>query len=386
MHQHFLLGHSRWFMLFEFGHFDDDTGYVYWQRAKVKFQDNIVFVNTADIKCDKKIYEQKELGKISNIGIIRKATLNEQIIFEENVDEYLTKMWFNGVLDKNDVTIGSYPDGRMSMLKLVADPPVYTYLRVIGASPEDVFIFKTAPLCYDNNGKFIINAKEMLLINDEVRIIEPDETMMVCCYSEVSALREATDSERKLLLIKADDKKKSLKDSSKIGFANLFLLEWGTILFASTCIKHYIFPYKGYTKDEEKANLHYDNCLLLNGNDKFFITSEEYVKEIDYNSLKVLRYANDNEIHLYNEQKYAATMKPVVLNNFELTFRPFSTKVLVSDGQGDIWRPAIFGCIVDDDVQRYMIVGGQKFKYCMPYKQFKNLLGKKFEKFPDDFK
>ena len=370
-------------MLFEFGHFDDDTGYVYWQRAKVKFMDNLAVVNTADIKCDKKIYEQKELGKISNIGIIRKATLNEQIIFEENVDEYLTKMWFNGVLDKNDVTIGSCPDGRMSMLKLVADPPLYTYLRVIGAPPEDVFIFKTAPLCYDNNGKFIINAKEMLLINDEVRIIEPNETMMVCCYSDVSELREATDSEKKLLLIQANDKKKITTVNEKLGVSDLFLVEFGAMMFAASSSRNYVFPCKGYTKDGENAILHYDNCLIMDLNNEYFINGDDYVRQIDYNSIKILRFANDYEISLYKEREYSFMHKMSTPMNFEKVLKPFSTKVLVSDGPGDIWRPAIFGCIVDDDVQRYMIVGGQKFRHCVLYKQFRNLLGMKFEKVPN---
>lgn len=371
-------------MLFEFGHFDDDTGYVYWQRAKIKFQGNMVFVNTADINNDMKMYEQMELGKISDIGIVRKAMQNEIIFFEEHLDEYLVKLWFNGVINKNNVVIGSYLDGRLSMLKLVADSPVYTYLRVIGKQPEDVFIFKTAPLCYDNNGNFIINAKEMLMMNDEVRLIEPDKTMMVCFYSEVTALREATDSERKLLVIKADDKKKNTTVSEKLVFSDLFLIEFGTMMYAaSSSLRNYVFPYNGYTKDGENAILHYDSCLIRDTNIEYFINGDDYVKQIDYNSIKILRFANDYEIYLYNEREYSFMHKTRALMSFEKALKPFSTKVLVSNGKDDIWRPAIFGCIVDDDVQRYMIVGGQKFKFCVPYRQFKNLLGMKFEKVPD---
>ena len=61
------------------------------------------------------------------------------------------------------------------------------------------------------------------------------------------------------------------------------------------------------------------------------------------------------------------------------SLRPFVSKVLVSNGDGDVWRPAIFGCITELG-ERYMTVGGQQWKHCIPLKGHRELLGKLFER------
>jgi hypothetical protein len=65
--------------------------------------------------------------------------------------------------------------------------------------------------------------------------------------------------------------------------------------------------------------------------------------------------------------------------SFDSSLRPFVSKVLVSNGDGDVWRPAIFGCIAELG-ERYMTVGGQQWKYCIPLKGHRELLGKVFER------
>jgi len=59
-------------------------------------------------------------------------------------------------------------------------------------------------------------------------------------------------------------------------------------------------------------------------------------------------------------------------------FKPFCTKVLVSNGH-DKWIPAIFGCLtLDKPVGSnvvYTVVGGNVYKYCIPWKFNKQLLG-----------
>ena len=64
---------------------------------------------------------------------------------------------------------------------------------------------------------------------------------------------------------------------------------------------------------------------------------------------------------------------------FDSSLRPFVSKVLVSNGDGDVWRPAIFGCIAELG-ERYMTVGGQQWKHCIPLKGHRELLGKVFER------
>lgn len=59
-------------------------------------------------------------------------------------------------------------------------------------------------------------------------------------------------------------------------------------------------------------------------------------------------------------------------------FKPFCTKVLVSNGH-DKWVPAIFGCFTTDKIIggniTYTVVGGNVYKYCIPWKLNKQLLG-----------
>ena len=61
------------------------------------------------------------------------------------------------------------------------------------------------------------------------------------------------------------------------------------------------------------------------------------------------------------------------------SLRPYVSKVLVSNGEGDVWHPAIFGC-VSELGDRYMTVGGQQWKHCIPLKGHRELLGKVFER------
>jgi hypothetical protein len=104
-----------------------------------------------------------------------------------------------------------------------------------------------------------------------------------------------------------------------------------------------------------------------------------------YDSLSILRYANADEINIFEKehakwlhQKQEEEQKTKTeKRDIESRFRPFISKVLVSNGKDDVWRPAIFGCI-SESFPRYMIVGGQQYKYCIPYRGNQHLIGKKF--------
>jgi hypothetical protein len=77
------------------------------------------------------------------------------------------------------------------------------------------------------------------------------------------------------------------------------------------------------------------------------------------------------------EEQKQTTQTKTEKRDFEPRLRPFISKVLVSNGKDDVWRPAIFGCI-SESFPRYMIVGGQQYKYCIPYRGNQHLIGKKF--------
>lgn len=72
--------------------------------------------------------------------------------------------------------------------------------------------------------------------------------------------------------------------------------------------------------------------------------------------------------------------KCVLFRNEEKQLHPFATKVLVSDGPGDIWRLAIFGCKTDVGPNHYVVVGGVCYRYCIPWYDNKLFAGKLFHK------
>ena len=67
----------------------------------------------------------------------------------------------------------------------------------------------------------------------------------------------------------------------------------------------------------------------------------------------------------------------------ERQLKPFVTKVLVANEQTDRLVPAIFGCIIEkgivdvgDTRKRYVMVGGNEYRYCFPYQQNRKHIGK----------
>ena len=64
-------------------------------------------------------------------------------------------------------------------------------------------------------------------------------------------------------------------------------------------------------------------------------------------------------------------------NKFIDTFTPFKTKVLVRNKCGYLWKPAIFGYYIKNDLTPYCVVGGTCWRQCIPYDGNKHLLGTK---------
>ena len=76
----------------------------------------------------------------------------------------------------------------------------------------------------------------------------------------------------------------------------------------------------------------------------------------------------------------------LVPNKFDIsTLTPFESKVLVRDSinsireydeeQTDVWRPAIWGVYVKDNLYPFGVQGGCYFNYCIPYEGNEHLLG-----------
>ena len=67
----------------------------------------------------------------------------------------------------------------------------------------------------------------------------------------------------------------------------------------------------------------------------------------------------------------------LVPNKFDVTtLKPFKSEVLVRDTVKEIWKPDFFGCLYDSNDCPYMVVGGIRWKYCIPYEGNEHLLGK----------
>ena len=114
-----------------------------------------------------------------------------------------------------------------------------------------------------------------------------------------------------------------------------------------------------------------DNTFGLNEYTFRLATTEEqndYKEYIENNGSDGLciRIVNAEDKHFKKE------------DDFESRLQPFKTKVLVCNGKGDIWRPAIYGCLSKHEY-RYVIVGGAEYKHCCIYRENKELLGKTFK-------
>jgi hypothetical protein len=65
----------------------------------------------------------------------------------------------------------------------------------------------------------------------------------------------------------------------------------------------------------------------------------------------------------------------LVPNKFDITtLIPFESRVLVRDSTQGTWYPEFFGGLYDSNDYPYMVLGGNRWKYCVPYKGNEHLL------------
>ena len=95
---------------------------------------------------------------------------------------------------------------------------------------------------------------------------------------------------------------------------------------------------------------------------------------------------NDGEKYPYPISFSQENLYELVTDKFDITsLKPFESKVLVRDSANsiheydeehtDVWRPAIWGVYVKDNLYPFGVQGGCYFNYCIPYEGNEHLLG-----------
>lgn len=416
--------------LMEFGHYNEQEDRVYFQRAKVvagnySESDGVVQIAKVSKSGDPYIYEQ--IADDNKGGSYSLASVDEIERFEDAYDKQLLKFYLadDGSMDGVGAYIRERTDGRLTRLALASDPPRYLYIKTERGECVIMEFARIAPVVNMGYGLF---AKGMYLLGDEIQELEGDN--YVCRYEAATEIREASDTERKLLVVQARDVQKKCEATKKMDFEELLNVKSGTLLFAANEYAEYVFRYGGHKRIEGTMNVTYQagGCLEFthSGAHRRFYASRSssedspyYKPSVDsFNDLKILRLATDEEKDLYQKERMnqielskkiekirkanedadenkkttelmIGTLSDGVAEEasgrnkrraeFDSYLRPFVSKVLVSNGDGDVWRPAIFGCVPELG-ERYMTVGGQQWKHCIPLKGHRELLGKVFER------
>ena len=414
--------------LIEFGHYDEQEDCVYFQRAKVDANkhygsDSVVQMAKISKSGDSYIFEQ--IADDNKGWSYSLASVDEIERFEDAYDMRLLKLYHADAGSMNGV--GDYirerTDGRLNRFVLTIDPPRYLYIRTTGGSNVIMEFARIAPVII-GYGLF---AKGMYLLGDEIYELKGDN--YVCRYEDTTEIREASDAERKRL-VQARDAQKKREATKKLSFMDFLYVKIGTLMFAANEHSDYVFRFGGRIAGTMRVTYQAEEgCLEITHRDahKIFhtgrsISSEDFScsrPSVDsFEHLKILRLATDEEIDLYQKErmhqielaektektrksnedadkikKAIGLMTEMLMDDideeasgrnkrravFDSSLRPFVSKVLVSNGEGDVWRPAIFGC-VSELGNRYMTVGGQLWKHCIPLKGHRELLGKVFER------
>ena len=414
--------------LMEFGHYDEQEDRVYFQRAKVvadnhSSSDRVVQIAKASKSDDSYIYEQIADDNIG--GSYSLASVDEIERFEDAYDKLLLTFYLADDERMDNVSyILERSDGRLTRFVLAIDSPRYLYIKTKGGQYVIMEFGRIAPVGNVGYGLF---AKGMYLLGDEIQRLEG--VNYVCRYEGTTEIREATDTERKLI-VQARDAQKKLEATKKMDFKEFLDVKIGTLLFAANVHSDYVFRYGGHKRIGRTMNVTYqaEGCLEITHRSAHRIfhasgsTSEDFPdskSSVDsFDNLKILRLATDEESDLYQKErmyqielaekmektrksnedadenkKTTELMTEMLMDDvdeevsgrnkrrmvLDSSLRPYVSKVLVSNGDGDVWRPAIFGCITELG-ERYMTVGGQQWKHCIPLKGHRELLGKLFER------
>lgn len=416
---------SNIYELMEFGHYDEQKKRVYFQRAKVDVGSysevgDVVQIAKVSKSGDSYIFEQ--IADDNKGGLYLPASVDQIELFEDAYDKWMSKSYVADAVSMDSVGVFvKKTDGRLTRFVLTSDPPRYLYIRVNYTN----IIMEFGRIAPVGNVGYGLFAKGMYLFGDEIQELEGDNC--VCRYEAATEIREATDTERKLLLVHVRNVQKKREATKKMDFKEFLDVKIGTLMFAANEHSDYVFRCGGHKRIERTMDVMYqaEGCLEIThiGARRIFhagrSTSEDFLHSVDsFDNLKILRIATDEESDLYqkermyqielsemmekirkadedaDENKKTTELMIETLSDdvdeeasrrnkkralFDSSLRPYVSKVLVSNGDGDVWRPAIFGCVPELG-DRYMTVGGQQWKHCIPLKGHRELLGKVFER------
>ena len=135
----------------------------------------------------------------------------------------------------------------------------------------------------------------------------------------------------------------------------------------------------GYRWDDETKTLRVVGKL---GKLKFKVG--DVVQDKDGNKVKITEVVHECECYLYKTE-IANEIGKIYFDeekDWELVFnkipslKPFEGKVLVRNENTEEWKPAIFGCYINNETTPYCVLGGTCWKQCIPYEGHENFLGK----------
>ena len=171
----------------------------------------------------------------------------------------------------------------------------------------------------------------------------PNHTFMVydcnplCCKEDISEIRLATEEEKKKLF-------DAIKENG---------YKWNT---NTKTLEKLIKP-KFKVGDEIVKRNSITNSWIVSS-----VSSEYYGLKLP-DGIGVLPVSEQDDWEL-------------VPDKFDITtLKPFESKVLVRDTVKEIWKPDFFGCLYDSNDCPYMVVGGIRWKCCIPFEGNEHLLG-----------
>ena len=115
---------------------------------------------------------------------------------------------------------------------------------------------------------------------------------------------------------------------------------------------------------------------------KFKVGNKVKRKDVDYTFTVTIAKLDGDYYDYVNEDGQCGVIYiskqdewELVPNKFDInTLKPFESRVLVRDSTKGIWYPEFFGCLCDSNDCSYMVVGGNRWKYCIPFEGNKHLL------------
>lgn len=307
---------SEFSVLFEFGHYDSSEDKLYWQTARVilgREPEYDKIGRTAKVANNGRIFEQEWSNTFTGL---RRATSEEIERFEEAYDCYQAWNFETGKLQRQEVYMRPRHDMKLTRIQLMINPPEYLYFNGT--------VFKSAGLSMTSEKDAMFLAKDMIMYYDDRIELIPEGKYQTVCYYYAHNIREATDTERKLLILRANEVRDETERKRRRELCNILA---------------------GLAQNARKREAKVKKKVVL-------IEKEDMKKDVDKRT----------------EERRIAELQHICDR-----MKTFHTKILVSKGPGFAWFPALYGYLTKQ--RKVMVVGGTIYKHCLLYKDHRWLLG-----------